>query len=346
MRALHFVLGACVVAGCAPGSGPESDDGDAIVPDGYTVTGNVPDSADIDQILAELPEGAFAVVGDATSPDVAVIHAPGSSMARTASAEFSAGAATCPDCVDPACGTLTRTIDLTLTHNSGINGETYGVSTFASNNFNAPTPSPASWSQNVGANQAISVQGTLATCGAFHYLFDVTGPDQLRVFVSADSRQGNRSGALNSDKDCQNFADAQGLGGTWMSWLSDATTSPSARYRNLTGKEYVLVGGDVVAKSFTDLTDGTLSGPINRDETGALLNGVPAWTGTQKSGAVVAGTPNNVTCIGFTSSSVARRGVIGTTGQTNATWTNKGATAANSLPCNSSAHVMCFEQDP
>jgi len=341
MRALPFFLGACVVAGCAPASDQESDDGDAAVPDEYTVTGVLPDSADIDEILADLPDGAFVVVGDAGSPDVAIIQAAASPLDRIASSEFTASTATCLDCGDPTCVSFSRTLSVTLTHNSGIGGETFGISTLSASNFKSPVSTPANWTQAVGTQQAISTQGTLTTCGGFSYTFDVTGADRLLTFVSAATTSGSLAAPAGADASCQTFANTAKLGGTWKAWVSDATTSPFARFNNPTGKDYMMPNGVVVANDFTDLTDGSLDSALNRDENGNLVNLAAVWTGTQGNGKVASGSANSATCKGFTTNLATSRGVLGLTGRTGASWTIN-----NTTTCNTNAHLMCFEQDP
>jgi hypothetical protein len=237
---------------------------------------------------------------------------------------------------------MTRTLSVTLTHNSGFGGETFGLGTTSATNFGSPTPNPANWTQAVGAQQTVLITGTLAKCSSFNYTFDVTGADRLGVFVTSSTSTGSLGGATGADTTCQNLANTAKLGGTWKAWISDSsTTSPSVRFNNPTGKEYMMPNGTVVANNFADLTDGTLASGINRDENGNSVGTVSVWTATQKTGILATGSASSVTCSGFTSNLATRRAVAGSTGKTTQAWT-----FFNTPACSSNARLMCFEQDP
>jgi len=342
MRALSFVLGACVVAGCAPADGPDADDLNADGLDGFTVTGNIPDSVDIDQVLADLPAGGFAPVGDGASADVAIIQAAGDPLDRVASSEFTASAPSCPDCGTACSAGSTREIDVTLTHNSGSPTESLGIATVSASNFSSPSSTPSHWTQAIGTQQLIKTTGTLATCTAFTYTFDVTALDQLRVFVSSAQTTGAFGSAASADSLCQGYANAKSLGGTWKAWVSDASSTAASRFSNPGGVNYVLLNGTTVANGLTDLEDGSLDAGITTDENGtSLASNTPYWTGTKANGGLVTGTAPTVTCKNWTLSSASpNKGVVGLSGKTNNAWTY-----GNSPACSTNAHLACFEQD-
>lgn len=94
--------------------------------------------------------------------------------------------------------------------------------------------------------------------------------DVKTVFITsvhvAPGTLGGRSGA---DAHCQSLANAAGLSGTFMAWLSDASGSPSSLFTRSTDP-YVLVDGTIVANNWADLTDRSLDNPIMLTETGQV----------------------------------------------------------------------------
>jgi hypothetical protein len=151
-----------------------------------------------------------------------------------------------------------------------------------------------------------------------------------RVFVTSATFEGTFGSALEGDAKCQSVAAA--LGGTWMAWLSDSTTSPPARFTKSTDP-YLLLDATVIAADWTALLTGTLMAPIDLDETKASVQG-SAWTGTSFPGGVAS---SNV-CLNWKGGQGAL-GDIGDTGATTSDWTFSG-----SLACSSAAHLYCFEQ--
>jgi hypothetical protein len=95
---------------------------------------------------------------------------------------------------------------------------------------------------------------------------------------------GGHSGA---DQICQAAADGKGLGGIWMAWVSDASGSPASRFTRAK-VPYLLLDGTSIASNWADLTDGMLSSPISRDESGVAVVDREVWTGTDSTGAATA----------------------------------------------------------
>jgi hypothetical protein len=158
-------------------------------------------------------------------------------------------------------------------------------------------------------------------------------PAGRRVFVTSEAYDGALGGVSGGDAKCQAAANGAGLGGTWLAWLSDTTTSPSARFPQST-EPYVLVGGGQLAADWTDLIDGSLAAPIDRDETGSALADAGAarvWTGT-----VADGTLSGGNCADWTT--VGSGGVYGTAAATDSQWS---FTSGNT--CGSLDHLYCFE---
>jgi hypothetical protein len=161
----------------------------------------------------------------------------------------------------------------------------------------------------------------------------------LRVFVSSKTYDGNMGGALGADALCATLAMQAGLGGTWMAWVSDATTSPSQRFTKAT-VPYRRLDGVAVASSWADLTTGILNA-IDVDETNAShasdsSGASKTWTAT-----TVAGVLGTSSCGNFASNSSTTTGEVGhCTGTGTVNWTSAYATES----CNVPNHIYCFEQ--
>jgi len=98
----------------------------------------------------------------------------------------------------------------------------------------------------------------------------VTSQASSTVFVTSTTYTGNLGGLTGADAKCQARADAAGLPGTYMAWLSDSTGSPDTRFVKSTGP-YTLVDDTIIAANWDDLIDGTLPLSINLDEIGSLM---------------------------------------------------------------------------
>ena len=156
---------------------------------------------------------------------------------------------------------------------------------------------------------------------------------QVYVFVTDTGSTGNLGGLAGADTTCTNAALAAtpALAGTWTAWLSDS--GADAVDRILDG-EYQLLDGTVVANNKTDLTDGSLAAPINRDQNNAVNAGTNPWTGT----LAVGGTVSADTCSDWTDGTNGQQGTQGDNDGTNATWTELGGTA----PCDFQRRLYCF----
>lgn len=170
---------------------------------------------------------------------------------------------------------------------------------------------------------------------------DTPQPVMKRVFVSSASLPANFNGTGAADNQCNNFANAAGLGGIWIAWLSTPNT-PAASRSTHPNVPYTLVDKQtIVAQSFTDLTDGQLAHPIDHTEFGQVAQAntscqIPTcvWTGTTPNGAFMA--PD---CQDWTSSTPLFQGVIGDFTGVGPVWSAFGQTA-----CANQAHIYCIEQ--
>lgn len=168
--------------------------------------------------------------------------------------------------------------------------------------------------------------------------------DFRRVFISSTTHPGGFPGGVTgADEFCQERAEAAGLPGRFVAWLSTGDSKTQARKR-LENSEvpYQLVDGTVVATGFEDLVDGTLAAPINLDEFGVtrnVTNGV--WTGTAADGTGAGTFNGSARCNKWVSSSSGNSGRVGTSSATNNNWTNTG----NNVNCDQPLRVYCFQSN-
>jgi hypothetical protein len=154
-----------------------------------------------------------------------------------------------------------------------------------------------------------------------------------RVFVSSKTFTGALGGLVGADCECKKLADAAGLGGKWMAWLASETEWPATRFTKST-VPYQLVNGTKVADNWTDLTDGSLDAPINRDENGTQVTAnLLVKTGPGANG--VSSGANH--CENWT-------GTTGTGMRGRCDQVDFNFTLLQFGPCADSDHLYCFEQ--
>ena len=193
--------------------------------------------------------------------------------------------------------------------------------------------------------------GCDTTSGACSWSLSGACLNVRRTFVSSATYTGNLGGSTGADSKCQTLANTAGLGGTWMAWLSDSSSSPSVRFSQ-SGNPYVLLDRTPVASSWSDLTDGALSSAISQDETGKTpavsqitwcsTTPIKVFTNTRKDGTAYFSTTTN-TCNNWTSNSSnqgAFNGLDGDASGSNSLWTEGCA----SDYCDRVGRLYCFEQ--
>ncbi len=162
-----------------------------------------------------------------------------------------------------------------------------------------------------------------------------------RVFVTSGSFTGGFGGVSGADTECQDAADAAGLGGTWIAFLSDSSQGAGSR---IADGPYVLLDGTTIATSRADLLDGALSAAIQLDEYGATQS---KWvfTGSTIAGSSAAsGSSVNGLCADWTNGCGVCYGnhfyaTVGRSYETDSDWTNVGW-----VFCSTSSGLYCFEQ--
>lgn len=163
------------------------------------------------------------------------------------------------------------------------------------------------------------------------------------AFLPFTTHNGNLGGLSGADAICQERADAAGLPGTYMAWLSvnAIPASPSTRFFQSHGT-YTRVDGAIIANNWNDLIDGSFAsdGRLQMDENGIdILSGI-VWTNTNIDGTQ-SDSEFDWDCNGWTSSANT---IMGMEGKINlyggdATWTKGGATT-----CDAVYRLYCFQQ--
>ena len=151
-----------------------------------------------------------------------------------------------------------------------------------------------------------------------------------RVFASSVTYTADMGGLAGADARCNELAQAAGLGGTFVAWLS--TTLVAARDRVTSDGPWSLVGESDVAVTKVELTSPPLTKPIRRDETGAFVSG-RVWTGTGAGGGLLAGD-----CRGWTEDRGTDDTAVGDTGSNGPSWT-----AARPTECVGNRRLYCFQ---
>ena len=162
-----------------------------------------------------------------------------------------------------------------------------------------------------------------------------------RVFVTSTTYDGNLGGLSGADQKCQERAQAAGLPGTYLAWLSDRLgNSPSTRFAHASGP-YQRVDGVTVANNWADLTDGLLGAPINVMELRTVV-GDPtlAWTHTLTSGAEDQRSSSANHCLHWSTNDTSS--FLGDTGSaihSGLSWTQYGP-----IFCSHVRRLYCFQQ--
>lgn len=190
---------------------------------------------------------------------------------------------------------------------------------------------------SIGADNTVDVViGDLTT------QFKVAVPDETgtrRIFAS--SPVGATSGVGFYDARCQSDASGAGLAGTWKALVSDRASSNNYAALRIDYNWDTVTDtlGNVIATSWSDLWDGTVSVPINRDVSGGLLSSVTAVN----TGSTIQGVPviNEITndCNSYSAPSGTQ--MSGQLGATSNGWISVGSGSCNGST--SGYRVYCFE---
>ncbi|MFV8751372.1 DUF4215 domain-containing protein [Nannocystaceae bacterium ST9] len=164
------------------------------------------------------------------------------------------------------------------------------------------------------------------------------------VFATSSLHTGNLGGLVGADAICNMRAQAAGLPGTYVAWLSTSRGTPASRFVHST-VPYLTTLGIKVADDWADLTDGTLDAPIQTTE---LMGPSPVGTNvcivnnnpntrTALTGTFSNGTLNANNCSDFTSD--VGMVAVGVSTSSTSRWSN----CAN-LDCANTSALYCFQE--
>jgi fibronectin type 3 domain-containing protein len=178
---------------------------------------------------------------------------------------------------------------------------------------------------------------------AASFLFSVVSAQTAnRVFVTSTQYNAELGQLTGSDAKCQERANAAGLGGVWRSWISfNDSTAPATRFPRSTNP-YIRLDGVTIANNWIDLTDGSLSAPINVTELGTIKSS-NVWTNVTLSGGNAGTSHTGSNCYewgyaGGWGPFYWIYGNIGNSSQNNNSWTSAGGQR-----CWENAALYCFE---
>ncbi|MGB5266094.1 MAG: hypothetical protein WBN30_05880, partial [Polyangiales bacterium] len=158
------------------------------------------------------------------------------------------------------------------------------------------------------------------------------GTAERRIFRTDTNQSANLGGIAGADAICAAQALAAGLDGEFKAWLSTIASPVANRVTQASGP-YVLVDGTRVADDWSDLVDGSILAPINRDANGMFRSG-EIWTGTLANGDSYPSSD----CDSFTNGSTGTA-LCGASNSTTSTWTENITPACSTL-----LGLYCIEQ--
>ena len=187
---------------------------------------------------------------------------------------------------------------------------------------------------------ATDVDGGQSGDGATNCVGCIQGGPYNYVFVTSTTHvPGMLGSVLNADQICQARAQAAGLPGTYMAWLSTSTQSASDRIAGKQARGWIRPDHRPFTDSLEKLTQSDqVFYPLRIDEQGSDIAGtnfpILVATGTAKTGATAAGQ----TCNDWTQTG-------GTYAAGEATATAVFWTASTPTNCTVEAHLYCFGVD-
>jgi hypothetical protein len=155
-----------------------------------------------------------------------------------------------------------------------------------------------------------------------------SGDPHKRVFVTRATFAGNFGGLVGADAQCNSFAVAAGLRGTWRAWLSDSATNALDRMADV--GPWVDMKGNRVFRDKAQMMGFPDIGVAFNETQGMIASTV--WTGT-----VLGGSKATSHCGDWTGGG-DRQGITGNA-ITPDSWTDAGPRS-----CTDSHSLLCFEE--
>lgn len=161
------------------------------------------------------------------------------------------------------------------------------------------------------------------------------------VFATSKTFNGKLEGVDGADKECQAAAEKASLPGKYLAWIATKSGDDPATHFNRSASGYKLVDGELIAKDWSDLTDGKLHHSIYLDENGQKILDAPSETWTNVAEDGTAGSDLDLlSCYSWTSNDSRHAGSHGDLTQLDPNWTDTG----NAKYCDGSLRLYCFQQ--
>jgi len=161
------------------------------------------------------------------------------------------------------------------------------------------------------------------------------GPSYRVVFVTENTYLPNFGGHVAADAICQHEAMVAGLPGTFMAWVSDSTSSPSARFVH-SSVPYQMANGLAVANNWLELTSASIERTISVSAFGTTVAPGDVWTASNYNGTYYNGWND---CSDWTYMGQSDVGTVGSSNYSDSYWS-----LYSDIQCNNSARLYCFEQ--
>lgn len=170
----------------------------------------------------------------------------------------------------------------------------------------------------------------------------IAGECTRRVFVTSEVYTGDLGPLEDSDAKCQALADAAGLGGTYVAWLSDSTTD--AKDRVTQGVPLVRVDGVFLSPSIAEMLpmttlDITMEASILLHEDGTEVPvDTRVRTGSAEGGTSAGSGMFAYNCLDWTNETNAYLQYVGRADVADYRWTHDGG-----FSCSEPLPMFCFE---
>lgn len=161
-----------------------------------------------------------------------------------------------------------------------------------------------------------------------------SGECEHAVFVTSAMYNGSMGGLAGADSHCNDLAQAAGLHGPFLAWLSTASASPSTRFLQATRPYRLAKTGTQIATNYASLIGGTIDSPIRSNESGVVVPDTRVWSGTSPYGKfyMACGTSDWVSTSPYS-------GSVGSSSTTAAAWSDVDVNS-----CTEYRPIYCFEQ--
>ncbi|MCP4700526.1 MAG: DUF1554 domain-containing protein [Gammaproteobacteria bacterium] len=188
-------------------------------------------------------------------------------------------------------------------------------------------PNTAYWSQTRNENAAT------------HIALLIPAPPYT-VFITSTKYTGNLGGLTGADTKCNERAQAPSSevkATDFAAWLSDSAQSIENRLDH--AGPYLKPNGNVLATSWSDLTDGELTYKFRISEQGNIISITQVWTGTKPNG--ITDSPDaQLHCENWTSPFEVVSGRTGISNNTDSYW----STGNTRATCDTSQSLYCVEK--